>query len=127
MPEDLFPQLEKAIEYCELAGIPYLSIEGVEADDTIGSIAKWAEKKHIEVFLCSGDKDLCQLISDHIFVINAHKENLLVDRPKVKELFGVSAEQIVDYLAMIGDASDNIPGLEGFGPKTAASLLGEFT
>ncbi len=126
MPEDLFPQLEKAHEFCEIAGIPYLSITGVEADDTMGSIAKWMEKRGIKVYLCSSDKDLCQLVSDHVFVINPHKDNLLIDKNKVKELFDVYPEQIVDYLAMMGDASDNIPGLEGFGPKTASALLNEF-
>jgi DNA polymerase I len=126
MPEDLFPQLEKALHFCEIAGIPYLSVAGVEADDTIGSIALWAETKGIDVFLCSSDKDLCQLVSDHIFCINPHKDNLLIDRAKVKELFGIYPEQMIDYLAMVGDASDNIPGLEGFGPKTAASLLSQF-
>ena len=126
MPEDLFPQLEKAHEFCEIAGIPYLSITGVEADDTMGSIAKWMEKRGIKVYLCTSDKDLCQLVSDHVFIINPHKNNLLIDRAKVKELFDVYPEQIVDYLAMMGDASDNIPGLEGFGPKTASALLNEF-
>lgn len=126
MPEDLFPQLEKAIAWCEMAGIPNLSVPGVEADDTMGSIALWAEKQGIKVFLCSSDKDLCQLIDDHIFMINASKNNLLIDKKMVKELFGVTPEQMVDYLAIVGDASDNIPGLEGFGPKTAASLLEEF-
>jgi DNA polymerase-1 len=126
MPEDLYAQLEKALEFCELAGIPHLEIPGVEADDTIGSIAKWAEKKGTEVYICSSDKDLCQLVSPHVFVINVHKNNRLIDREGVKELFGVTPEQIVDYLAIMGDASDNIPGLEGFGPKTAAALLNEF-
>lgn len=126
MPEDLFPQLEQALQFCEIAGIPHIAVPGVEADDTMGSIARWMEKKGVEVFLCSSDKDLCQLVSEHIFIINPHKDNLLMDREKVKELFGVTPEQMVDLLAMVGDASDNIPGLEGFGPKTAAALLNEF-
>lgn len=126
MPEDLFPQLEQALYFCEISGIPHLSVSGVEADDTMGSIARWMEKKGVQVFLCSSDKDLCQLVSDRIFIINPHKDNLLIDREKVKELFNVSPEQIVDLLAMMGDASDNIPGLEGFGPKTASALLNEF-
>lgn len=126
MPEDLFPQLDRALQFCEIAGIPYLSVPGVEADDTIGSIALWMEKTGVDVFLCSSDKDLCQLVSEHVFIINPHKDNLLIDRSKVKELFGVSPEQMVDLLAMTGDASDNIPGLDGIGPKTAAGLLGEF-
>ncbi len=126
MPEDLFPQLQQALHFCQIAGIPYLSVSGVEADDTMGSVARWMEKKGVQVYLCSSDKDLCQLVSDQIFVINPHKDNLLIDRQKVKELFGVAPEQMVDLLAMVGDASDNIPGLEGFGPKTAAALLNEF-
>ncbi len=109
-----------------MAGIPHLVVPGVEADDVMGSIAKWTEKKAIETYLCSNDKDLAQLVSDHVFLINIHKNNLLVDREKVKELFGVFPEQIVDLLAMMGDTSDNIPGIEGVGPKTAASLLNEF-
>ncbi|HEY2811098.1 MAG TPA: DNA polymerase I [Rhabdochlamydiaceae bacterium] len=126
MPEDIYPQIEKALYFCEIAGIASLSVPGVEADDTMGSIAQWAEKKDVDVFLCSSDKDLCQLVTDKVRIINPHKDNLLVDRAKVKELFGIYPEQMIDYLAMVGDASDNIPGLEGFGPKTAAALLGEY-
>lgn len=126
MPGDLFSQLEQALVYCELASIPLLMVPGVEADDTIGAIAKWAEKQGTTTFICSSDKDLCQLVSDTIFIINPHKDDLLIDKIKVKELFGVTPEQIVDYLAIVGDTSDNIPGLEGFGAKTAAALLTEF-
>ncbi len=126
MPDDLFPQIERALEFCQIAGIPFLSVPGVEADDTMGSIAKWMEKQGVKVFLCSSDKDLCQLVSDHVFLINPQKDNLLIDRKKVKELFNVYPEQMIDYLAIMGDASDNIPGLEGFGPKTASALLNEF-
>jgi len=126
MPEDLVPQLELALKFCKLAGIPYLSEEGVEADDLIGAIAKWAERNQTEVFICSSDKDLAQLVSDRVFMIHTHKDNLLIDRAKVEEIYGVKPEQIVDYLAIMGDASDNIPGIPGFGPKTAASLLKEY-
>jgi DNA polymerase I len=126
MPEDLFPQLAKAHYWCEIAGIPFLSIPGVEADDTMGSIAVWAEKQGIKVFLCSSDKDLCQLVDDKIMMVQPHKDNLIVDKKKVEELYGITPKQMVDYLAIVGDASDNIPGLEGFGPKTAAALLQEF-
>ncbi len=126
MPEDLFPQLEWAHDFCKAAGIPYLSEEGIEADDLIGAIAKWAEKKGIKVFICSSDKDLCQLISDQVFMVNTHKNNLLIDRAKVEEIHGVKPDQIVDYLAIMGDKSDNIPGIPGFGPKTAATLLKEY-
>jgi DNA polymerase-1 len=126
MPEDLFPQMDQAQYFCEIAGIPWLTLPGVEADDTMGSIARWAEKGGIKVILCSSDKDLCQLVDHHVHILNPHKDNLIIDRKKVKELFGVFPEQMVDYLAMVGDASDNIPGLEGFGPKTASSLLEEY-
>ncbi len=125
-PEDLFPQFEWAYEYCKLAGIPTLCIEGVEADDTMATVALWAEKQGASAFLCSSDKDLMQLINDHIFMLQLHKDNLIIDANKVKELFGVRPDQMLDLLAIMGDASDNIPGLEGFGPKTAASLLQEF-
>ncbi len=126
MPDDLYPQLEWALEFCKIAGIPLLSIPGVEADDVIGSITKWADSKDVETYICSSDKDLNQLVTDHVFVLNIHKDNLVMDRAKVKERFGVLPEQIIDYLAMVGDVSDNIPGVEGIGPKTAATLLNEF-
>ena len=127
MPEDLFPQLERAKHFCELAGISQVCVSGVEADDTMGSIAAWAQNMDCEAYLCSSDKDLCQLVSDKVFVVNVHKDNLIITKDKVVELFGVRPEQMIDYLAMVGDASDNIPGLEGFGPKTVVSLLSEFS
>ncbi|MCX6989725.1 MAG: DNA polymerase I, partial [Chlamydiae bacterium] len=127
MPEDLYPQLEKAKLFCDLAGISQICVSGVEADDTMGSIALWAEKNDSEAYLCSSDKDLCQLVSDKVFVVNVHKDNLIITKEKVVDLFGVRPEQMIDYLAMVGDASDNIPGLEGFGPKTVVALLAEFT
>ncbi len=124
-PDDLLPQFEWAYEYCAMAGLPTLCVDGVEADDTMASVALWAEKKGATVFLCSSDKDLMQLVNDHIFLLHLHKDNLLVDAAKVQELYGVRPDQMLDLLAIMGDASDNIPGLEGFGPKTAASLLQE--
>lgn len=126
MPDDLYQQLEQAQYFCEIAGIPYLAVPNVEADDVIGSIAKWTDDKQTETYLCSSDKDLAQLVTDHVFVLNIHKNNLIMDRAKVKETFGVFPEQIVDLLAMMGDASDNIPGLGGIGPKTAAELLNQY-
>lgn len=125
-PEDLFPQFEWAYEYCEAAGISTICVEGVEADDTMATAALWAEKKGAKVFLCSSDKDLAQLVNDQIFLLQPHKDNLIIDTQKVEEIYGVRPNQILDYLAIMGDASDNIPGLEGFGPKTASSLLKEF-
>ncbi|MGR3973776.1 MAG: DNA polymerase I [Candidatus Rhabdochlamydia sp.] len=126
MPADLVPQLQFARQWCELAGLPFLSVEGVEADDTIGSIAVWAADQGTEVRLCSSDKDLCQLISNQIHLLNPSKDDLEMDTEKVKEVFGVYPHQMIDYLALVGDSSDNIPGLEGFGPKTAVVLLEQF-
>lgn len=126
MPQDLLPQIALAIEFCKLYGIPYLQIPGIEADDTIGTLAKQLEAKHHTTYICSSDKDLCQLVSDHTFVLNTHKDNLIIDKHKVKELFDVRPDQIVDLLAIMGDTSDNIPGIAGFGPKTAAKLLQEY-
>ncbi len=126
MPEDLVPQLGWAMEFCEYAGISVLSIPGVEADDTIGTITTWARTHGANVHICSSDKDLCQLVGDGVELIYTHKENTRVDAQKVKEIYGVTPSQIIDYLAIVGDTSDNIPGLEGFGPKTAATLLQEF-
>jgi DNA polymerase I len=125
-PEDLFPQFDWAYEWCEMAGIPTLCVEGVEADDTMASIAVWAAKRGATAYLCSSDKDLMQLVSGRIFMLHAHKENALVDASKVLDLFGVRPDQMLDYLSIVGDASDNIPGIPGFGPKTATALLEEF-
>ncbi|MDN3507435.1 MAG: 5'-3' exonuclease H3TH domain-containing protein, partial [Simkaniaceae bacterium] len=126
MPEDLYSQLQRALEYCEIADIPHLSISGVEADDTIGTIAKWAETQGATSYICSSDKDLCQLINNNTSLLNTGKGNLLINREKVKELYGVFPEQVVDYLAIMGDASDGIPGIPGFGAKTAANLLEKY-
>lgn len=126
MPEDLYPQLVGALRFCEIANIPFLSVPGVEADDVIGSIAKWTSPQKITTFICTSDKDLCQLVDENTFVLNVHKEMLKLDREKVKEIYGVFPEQVVDYLALMGDASDNIPGIEGIGPKTASTLLNEY-
>ncbi len=125
-PQDLYTQIEWAYQFCSLAGIPALCKGGVEADDTIASIATWAQKEKAKVFLCTADKDLCQLVSENIFVLNTHKQNQLFDTEKVHEFFGVYPSQMLDLLAMMGDASDNIPGIAGFGPKTSSALLKEF-
>lgn len=124
--EDLPEQIVRAKEFCDLIGIPHIEVSGVEADDTMGSIAIWAAQHGAEVLLCTSDKDLCQLVGGNIYVLNTWKENLLVDRKKVEEIYGLPPEQIVDYLAIAGDTSDNIPGIKGFGPKTTVPLLKEF-
>lgn len=127
MPQDLRYQITWAQTFCDLMGIPKLVIPKVEADDTMGSLAVWAANENTKVFLCSGDKDLCQLVNDHIFILNTYKDNLILGAKEVEETFGVLPSQIVDYLAITGDSSDNVPGLSGFGEKTASTLLKEFS
>jgi DNA polymerase-1 len=126
-PEDLIKQINWAKELCVCLGIPHVISSGVEADDVMGSIARQMDKDlGYKVYLCSSDKDLTQLVNPNVFILNTHKDNLLIDAEKVEELYGVKPEQIVDWLAITGDASDNVPGLAGFGPKTASSLLQKF-
>jgi DNA polymerase-1 len=126
MPDDLFYQIERAQLMCRLLGVPWLSIPEVEADDTIGSIAVWAEELGSSVYLCSGDKDLCQLVNDKVFVLNTYKDNFIIGSKEVEAIHGVPPTQMIDYLAIVGDASDNVPGLPGFGPKTASKFLKQF-
>lgn len=126
MPEDLPHQLEAAKEFCSLIGIPTLIMPGVESDDTMGSIASWAKDLGSTVFLCTSDKDLFQLVDERVRVLQTHKNNLIMGPEEVVTKLGVSPDQVVDYLAMVGDSSDNVPGLPGFGPKTAAQLLEAF-
>lgn len=125
--EDLPEQIAKAKQFCDLIGIPTVEIGGVEADDAMGTIALICKKEGFDVYLCTSDKDLAQLVQDGIFLLNPWKENLIIDRHKVEEIYGVPPEKIVDLLAIMGDASDNIPGLSGFGPKTAVELLKNFS
>lgn len=125
-PQDLFPQIDWAYEYCKLAGISTLCVEGVEADDVMATIALQAKSKGATSYICTTDKDMAQLVDDHIFLLHPHKDYAVVDAAKVLEIYGVRPDQILDYLAIMGDASDNIPGIPGFGPKTASALLNEF-
>lgn len=125
-PPDLSYQIDYARHYCFLEGIPLLNIPNVEADDVMGSIAQWGQHHFETVYLCSGDKDLCQLVNEKIHMLNTHKDNLILGPQGVKEQFGVGPERIVDYLSIVGDSSDNIPGLSGFGPKSAEKLLQEY-
>lgn len=126
MPGDLLHQILWAQEFCRLMGIPELMIPNVEADDTMGSLAKWGEGEGANVYLCTSDKDMCQLVTDKVFILNTHKENLLLSPAEVANQYGISPRQMIDYLAIIGDTSDNIPGIPGLGPKTAAELLQAF-
>lgn len=124
--DDLPEQIERAKEACELMGVPHIEVPGVEADDTMGSIAKWANSLGSEVFLCTADKDLAQLVGGEIRLLNPWKENRVLDSKGVEEVYGVPPSLIIDLLALMGDSSDNIPGVKGFGPKTAKALLTEF-
>lgn len=124
--EDLPEQINRAKEFCKLIGIPFLEVPEVEADDAIGSIACWAKKHYQTIYICTSDKDFCQLVGDNVYVLNTWKDNLLIDAQKVQELYGVFPHQMTDFLAIAGDSSDNIPGLKGFGPKTAVGLLQEY-
>jgi len=125
-PPDLSHQIEWAKDFCDLYGIPSLSVPNVEADDTIGSVALFAKEQDFEVLICSEDKDLCQIVDEQISLLHTRKENLVVGPAEVHEKFGVRPDQIIDYLAIVGDASDNVPGLPGMGPKTAMTLLNEY-
>lgn len=125
-PQDLYYQIKWAEDFCQLMGIPVLNIPEVEADDTMGSLSKWAESQQAEAYLCTSDKDMCQLVNTHIHLINTRKDNLIIGPAQVEEIHGVPPEKMIDLLAMIGDASDNIPGLPGVGPKTAIALLKQF-
>jgi len=126
IPDDLPQQIIWADQYCQLAGIPRLSIPGVEADDVIGSVAKWAQEQGARVYIVSSDKDLAQLVTPQISLINPFKEGRVIDPEGVEEIYGLPPSKIIDYLAIMGDTSDNIPGLPGFGPKTAVALLQQF-
>jgi DNA polymerase I len=123
MPPDLLHQIAWARQVCGLMGIPLLNIPEVEADDTMGTAAVWAAKTEAKVYLCTSDKDFCQLVNDKIVILNTHKDNEILDATAVEKIHGVPPSRIIDLLAMVGDASDNVPGLPGFGPKTAAELL----
>lgn len=126
MPKDLLYQISWAQQFCQLMGIPELMVSGVEADDTMGSVARWAAEQGAIAYLCTSDKDMCQLVNDRIFILNTFKDNLILGSKEVEEQFGVLPNQMIDFLAITGDTSDNIPGLSGFGPKTAADLLKQF-
>ena len=126
MPQDLRYQIDRAHRYCDLMGIPQLNIPEAEADDVMGSIAIGAAAHGAAVYICTGDKDMCQLVNDKILLLNTHKDNLIVNAKEVEKNFGISPAQMIDYLAIVGDSSDNVPGLSGFGPKTAAELLKSF-
>jgi len=126
MPDDLTRQVEPVIRIVEALGMPLLRIDGVEADDVIGTLACRASRESIRVVISTGDKDMAQLVDERITCVNTMTGSVL-DRAGVKAKFDVFPEQIVDYLALIGDSSDNIPGVPKVGPKTAAKWLQQYT
>lgn len=125
MPDDLRSQLQPLLDCVQSMGLPLLRIEGVEADDVIGTLAKQAAERDIDVLISTGDKDMAQLVNERIMLVNTMTGSRL-DRAGVKTKFDVFPEQIVDYLALVGDTSDNIPGVPKVGPKTAAKWLTEY-
>ncbi len=125
MPDDLRSQTEPLLAAVEAMGLPVLRIAGVEADDVIGTLACRAAARGQSVLISTGDKDMAQLVNEHITLINT-MSNSVLDRAGVKAKFDVFPEQIIDYLALVGDSSDNIPGIDKVGPKTAAKWLNAY-
>ncbi len=125
MPDDLSRQVPPLFELIKALGYPIVQIEGVEGDDVIATLASKAQDKQMEVLISTGDKDLAQLVCDEVTLLNTMKDEYLDAEGVVKKM-GVAPAQVVDYLALMGDKSDNIPGVAGVGPKTAARWLAQY-
>ncbi|WP_173238402.1 DNA polymerase I [Legionella antarctica] len=125
MPQELSSQFQPLIQLLQAMGLPILIVEGVEADDVIGTLARQATEQGLRVVISTGDKDMAQLVNEHVALINT-MSNYSMDIAGVKEKFGVAPEQIIDYLTLIGDTVDNIPGVSKCGPKTAVKWLTEY-
>ena len=125
MPDELRAQTEPLLEAVDALGLPLLRVAGVEADDVIGTLACRASRSGQSVVISTGDKDMAQLVDERITLINTMSGSIL-DRAGVKAKFDVFPEQIIDYLALVGDSSDNIPGVDKVGPKTAAKWLNQY-
>jgi DNA polymerase-1 len=125
MPDDLRAQIAPLLATVEALGLPLLRVEGVEADDVIGTLAQRATAAGMRVVISTGDKDMAQLVDDQVTLINTMYDTTL-DRAGVKAKFDVEAGQIIDYLALVGDSADNIPGVPKVGPKTAAKWLQQY-
>lgn len=122
MPDDLRSQIEPIHQIIKAMGLPLLVIDGVEADDVIGTLARQATELQIDTLISTGDKDMAQLVSDHVTLMDTMK-NQFMDRQGVIDKYGVPPELIIDFLALMGDSSDNIPGMSGVGEKTALAVL----
>jgi DNA polymerase I len=127
MPDDLRSQVEPMMQIVEALGFPILRVSGVEADDVIGTLAVQAHAKNIDVTISTSDKDFAQLVRPGIKLSNTMSGSVLDSTEAVIEKFGVRPEQIIDYLALMGDTVDNVPGIDKCGPKTAAKWLAEYS
>lgn len=125
-PEEMRHQIPLIKEVVDAFNIPMFELQGYEADDVLATLAKEAESKGMEAIIITADKDMLQLVSDNVKVLNPHKDNFLYDAEAVKGRFGVGPEKMRDLLAMAGDSIDNVPGVPGVGPKTAAQLLNDY-
>ncbi len=125
MPNELKAQIEPLHEILRAMGLPVLVIDGVEADDVIGTLARQASDAGHDSLISTGDKDMAQLVNEHIILVNTMTGSVL-DRAGVEEKFGIPPERIIDYLALVGDSSDNIPGVPKVGPKTAVKWLRQY-
>ena len=126
MPEDLRRQIPYIRRVLEALRIPILEAEGFEADDVIGTLARLAAEEEHEVFIVSGDKDMMQLVTPRVRILNPQKDNLILDPEKVTETLGVPPDKVVDVMALRGDAVDNIPGAPGIGDKGSVALIQQF-
>ena len=124
-PEDLIAQIEPLHQAIINLGLPLIAVDGVEADDVIGTLAMEAEKKNIKTLIATGDKDMAQLVTDNIHLIDTMKD-IKMGPAEVLEKFGILPERFIDYLTLAGDTSDNIPGVEKVGPKTAIKWINEY-
>src|SRR5699024_5436944 len=125
MPADLSAQIEPLHKAVAALGWPVISVEGVEADDVIGTLAVMASENGVNTIVSTGDKDLAQLVNKNVTLVNT-MNNETQDEAGVIEKFGVRPDQIIDYLMLVGDSSDNIPGVQKVGPKTAANWLNKY-
>jgi DNA polymerase I len=125
MPDDLVTQIQPLHDLIRALGIPLIMIDGVEADDVIATLSRQAAEKNIKTIVSTGDKDLAQMVSDRIHLINT-MSNTYFDHDGVVEKYGVPPERIIDYLTLMGDTSDNVPGVPKVGPKTAVKWLNEY-
>ncbi|HEU5350770.1 MAG TPA: DNA polymerase I [Terracidiphilus sp.] len=126
MPEDLRRQIPYIRRSLQALRIPILEAEGFEADDVIGTLARQAAEQKHEVFIVSGDKDMMQLVTDSVKILNPQKDNLVLDPEKVRDVLGVPPEKVIDVMALRGDTVDNIPGAPGIGDKGSVDLITEF-